>query len=158
MKPNFIPIFLIFSLVSNYNFAQDIKMCAYRDYLTEADIKKACGFSSYMSNQNAEKVVDDILSNVGLFRNFIIKECPDISNAVAATVKSSLGSFERYIIYDKAFAEELERQGYGNKHITLYDIRAELNHRYKDLRTPYRSPTLEERFNMLTKESEQTTC
>ena len=55
-----------------------------------------------------------------------------------------------------AFAEELERQGYGNKHITLYDIRAELNHRYKDLRTPYRPPTQEEKFNMLTKESPQT--
>lgn len=29
-----------------------------------------------------------------------------------------------------AFAEELERQGFGNKSITLYDIRAELNSRY----------------------------
>ncbi len=47
-------------------------------------------------------------------------------------------------------------QRYGNKQITLYDIRAELNHRYKDLRNPYRSPTLEERFNMLTKETPST--
>lgn len=83
-------------------------MCAYRDYLTEAEIQKACGFNSYMSNQQAEQVVDNILSNVGLFRNFIIKECPNISNAVAATVKSSLGSFERYIIYDKAFLERVK--------------------------------------------------
>ena len=55
-----------------------------------------------------------------------------------------------------AFADELERQGYGDRHITLYDIRAELNQRYKDLRVPFRSPTLEERFNMLTKETPQT--
>ena len=55
-----------------------------------------------------------------------------------------------------AFAEELERQGYGNKHITLYDIRAELNHRYKDLRTAYQPPTSEELFNMLIKESPST--
>ena len=47
-------------------------------------------------------------------------------------------------------------QGYGDKHITLYDIRAELNHRYKDLRTPYRSPLNEERFNMITKETPET--
>jgi hypothetical protein len=33
-----------------------------------------------------------------------------------------------------AFAEELERQGFGNKQITLYDIRSELNHMYKDNR------------------------
>lgn len=35
-----------------------------------------------------------------------------------------------------AFAEELNRQGFGNKSITLYDIRAELNNQYKDLRQP----------------------
>ncbi|XP_046966341.1 transcription elongation factor SPT6 [Vanessa cardui] len=55
-----------------------------------------------------------------------------------------------------AFAEELERQGFGNKSITLYDIRAELNSRYKDLRVSYRSPTAEEMFDMLTKESPET--
>ncbi|KAL1488885.1 hypothetical protein ABEB36_014678 [Hypothenemus hampei] len=55
-----------------------------------------------------------------------------------------------------AFAEELERQGFGNKSITLYDIRAELNCRYKDLRTPYRSANPEELFDMLTKESPET--
>jgi transcription elongation factor SPT6 len=55
-----------------------------------------------------------------------------------------------------AFAEELERQGFGNKSITLYDIRAELNHRYKDLRSPYTSPNTEELFDMLTKENPET--
>ncbi|XP_053670514.1 transcription elongation factor SPT6 [Anopheles nili] len=52
-----------------------------------------------------------------------------------------------------AFAIELERQGFGNKSITLYDIRAELNSRYKDLRTPFRSVTSEELFDYLTKET-----
>ncbi|NUN21813.1 hypothetical protein GJ616_26750, partial [Escherichia coli] len=55
-----------------------------------------------------------------------------------------------------AFAEELERQGYGDKHITLYDIRAELSCRYKDLRTPFRAPNTEEIFNMLSKETPET--
>ncbi|ENN77904.1 hypothetical protein YQE_05581, partial [Dendroctonus ponderosae] len=55
-----------------------------------------------------------------------------------------------------AFAEELERQGFGNKSITLYDIRAELNSRYKDLRTAYRPANSEELFDMLTKESPDT--
>lgn len=55
-----------------------------------------------------------------------------------------------------AFAEELERQGFGNKSITLYDIRAELNCRYKDLRTYFTSPNPEELFDMLTKESPDT--
>ncbi|ESO97932.1 hypothetical protein LOTGIDRAFT_103494 [Lottia gigantea] len=55
-----------------------------------------------------------------------------------------------------AFAVELERQGYGDKRITLYDIRAELNHRYKELRSPYRPASVEERFNMITKETPDT--
>lgn len=47
-------------------------------------------------------------------------------------------------------------QGYGQKHITLYDIRAELSKRYKDLRMAYHSPTVEECFNLLTKETPET--
>jgi len=47
-------------------------------------------------------------------------------------------------------------QGYGAKRITLYDIRAELSKRYKDLRTAYHSPTVEECFNLLTKETPET--
>lgn len=54
-----------------------------------------------------------------------------------------------------AFAVELERQGFGNKSITLYDIRSELNSRYKDLRTPYVAPSREELFDILTKETPQ---
>ncbi|PVD31669.1 hypothetical protein C0Q70_07087 [Pomacea canaliculata] len=75
----------------------------------------------------------------------------------AGALEEILESPERLKDLDlDAFAEELERQEYGDKHITLYDIRAELNQRYKDLRTPYRSPTNEERFNMLTKETPET--
>ncbi|XP_018496136.1 LOW QUALITY PROTEIN: transcription elongation factor SPT6-like, partial [Galendromus occidentalis] len=55
-----------------------------------------------------------------------------------------------------AFAVELERQGYGNKSITLYDIRAELNNRYKDLRVEYVPPEREILFNLLTKETPET--
>ena len=55
-----------------------------------------------------------------------------------------------------AFAEELERQGFGNKQITLYDIRDELNAMYKDKRKQFERPTEEEVFNMLTKETPDT--
>ena len=36
-----------------------------------------------------------------------------------------------------AFAEELERQEYGNKRTTLYDIRDELFGPYKERRSPF---------------------
>ncbi|KAI8507404.1 Transcription elongation factor SPT6 [Branchiostoma belcheri] len=75
----------------------------------------------------------------------------------AAALEEILETPERLKDLDlDAFAEELERQGFGNKSITLYDIRAELNSMYKDLRTPFRSPTVEEKFNMLTKETPET--
>jgi len=51
-----------------------------------------------------------------------------------------------------AFAVELERQGMGKRGITLYDIRNELSARYKDFRHPYRPPTIDQRFQMVTKE------
>ncbi|KAJ4440072.1 hypothetical protein ANN_08204, partial [Periplaneta americana] len=75
----------------------------------------------------------------------------------AGALEEILESPERLKDLDlDAFAEELERQGFGNKSITLYDIRAELNHRYKDLRSPYSSPNPEELFDMLTKETPET--
>ncbi len=55
-----------------------------------------------------------------------------------------------------AFAQELERQGFGKKHITLQDIRFELHHMYKDLREQYMPSNSEEVFNMVTKETPDT--
>ncbi|BHF60733.1 Transcription elongation factor SPT6 [Sparganum proliferum] len=55
-----------------------------------------------------------------------------------------------------AFAEELKRQGHGDKHITLYDIRKELNHRYRDLRFPFEPLTAEQIFSLTTHETPET--
>ncbi|XP_055593404.1 transcription elongation factor SPT6 [Uranotaenia lowii] len=75
----------------------------------------------------------------------------------AGALEEILESPERLKDLDlDAFAVELERQGFGNKSITLYDIRAELNSRYKDLRTPFKSLTTEELFDYLTKETPET--
>ncbi|XP_046421769.1 transcription elongation factor SPT6 [Neodiprion fabricii] len=75
----------------------------------------------------------------------------------AGALEEILESPERLKDLDlDAFAEELERQGFGNKCITLYDIRAELNSRYKDLRVPYQSLSAEKLFDVLTKETPET--
>uniref|UniRef100_A0A5K3FBK3 Transcription elongation factor spt6 n=2 Tax=Mesocestoides corti TaxID=53468 RepID=A0A5K3FBK3_MESCO len=55
-----------------------------------------------------------------------------------------------------AFAEELKRQDHGDKHITLYDIRKELNHRYRDLRDPFEPLTPERIFSLATHETPET--
>ncbi len=55
-----------------------------------------------------------------------------------------------------AFAEELKRQEHGDKHITLYDIRKELNHRYRDLRDSFEPLTPEQIFSLTTHETPET--
>ncbi|VDN09930.1 unnamed protein product, partial [Dibothriocephalus latus] len=54
-----------------------------------------------------------------------------------------------------AALEEI-RQGHGDKHITLYDIRKELNHRYRDLRFPFEPLTAEQIFSLTTHETPET--
>lgn len=81
-------------------------------------------------------------------------EYDDEETNPAGALEEILESPERLKDLDlDAFAVELERQGFGNKSITLYDIRAELNSLYKDFRIPYRSANSEELFDMLTKET-----
>merc|ERR1719154_482552 len=55
-----------------------------------------------------------------------------------------------------AFAEELERQGFGNKQITLYDIRGELNAMYADKRVEFVGPSDVDIFDMTNKETPDT--
>lgn len=98
---------VLFLLINILAVAQknEVKICAYREYITEKQLRSYCNNFRYSSNDKALEAVDNILKNVGLYRNFIIKECPGISNACAATIKSSSGYLERYIIYDKKFLD-----------------------------------------------------
>ncbi|KAK4315769.1 hypothetical protein Pmani_013007 [Petrolisthes manimaculis] len=84
-------------------------------------------------------------------------EYEDEEGKPAEALEEILETPERLSELDlEAFATELQNQGFGKKSTTLYDIRHELNHRYKDFRLPFRSPTPEEVFNVLTKESPET--
>lgn len=103
MNLKIIAITVLLTSLSGTIFSQSDKVCAYSGYMTVEDLNRNCSSNSYLSNQQAEEAIDNILSKVGLFRNFIIKECPNISNAVAATLRTSLGTYERYIIYDSNF-------------------------------------------------------
>jgi transcription elongation factor SPT6 len=51
-----------------------------------------------------------------------------------------------------AFADELERQEYGNKRATLYDIRDELFAPFKDHRVPFNGMSAENKFALLISE------
>jgi len=118
---------MVFFACNSYS---QMRICSYKSYMTESELRKACNNFGYSSNLEAEKVVDDILSNIGIYRNFIIKECPNISNAVAASVISSSGFLERYIIYDKQFLQRVKNTtntDWGSISILAHEIGHHLN-------------------------------
>ena len=55
------------------------------------------------SKEQAEKILDIILSTIGASKRFVLKACQNTSNAFATT-KNGI----RYIIYDKSFMNEID--------------------------------------------------
>ena len=74
-----------------------------QNFQTVEDVNDACSTLGFSTNEDAEIAVDRILDQVGLFRNFIIVECPNINNAVARNIEMEDGLKGRYILYDADF-------------------------------------------------------
>ncbi len=78
-----------------------------QNYQTIEEVDTACTQLGFMGDEEAEDAVDKILSQIGLFRNFTIQECPDINNAVAKNIDVGDGKKARYILYDNEFFEKI---------------------------------------------------
>ncbi len=65
---------------------------------------------SFASNYHAERAVDKILKPLGVKSNFVLVACPNIANAMAITFDDGL----RYIVYDNAFMEEIDKDSNTN--------------------------------------------
>ena len=75
-----------------------------RYYGGNIDTKKICQMQGYINNnKHAETVVDKILKPIGLNRNFVVMECPNIDNCFATTMAGI-----RYVVYDRAFFKKVE--------------------------------------------------
>lgn len=101
--------FLLLLLLPFAGAAQSGKStaCAYYGENSKYAQSEICNYLSFASNQHAEAVVDNILEQVGLKRNFVVMECPKIENAIAVNLPSDLGTI-RYIIYDNKFLERVD--------------------------------------------------
>jgi hypothetical protein len=77
--------------------------CRYFGYEKLKRPQEICNFLRFTSNQHAEEVVDNILKQVGLARNFVVVECPNTENCFATVVEG-----QRYIVYDGAFMKRVE--------------------------------------------------
>ena len=85
------------------NIDNDNFECHYFGFKNLTTPKEICSYFSFRSNGHAEEVVDNILRQVGLSRNFIVVECPNTENCFAAVVKG-----QRYIVYDGKFMKRVE--------------------------------------------------
>ena len=93
----------LLTALSTYSFAQsaasdttsddDDFVCHYFGFKQLRTPKEICNYLSFRSNQHAEAVVDRILKQVGLLRNFIVVECPNTENCFATVVDG-----QRYIV------------------------------------------------------------
>lgn len=103
----------LLTALSTFSFAQTSSstsdeeegafVCHYFGYKQLKTPQEICNFLSFRSNQHAEEVVDKILRQVGLLRNFVVVECPNTENCFATVVDG-----QRYIVYDGAFMKRVE--------------------------------------------------
>ncbi len=101
-----------------------------QNYQTVEEVNDACASLGFTSNEEAEIAVDRILDEFGLFRNFIIQECPDINNAVAKVIEVSEGYKERYILYDNNFFDGMNNKAqtdWASMSILAHEIGHHLN-------------------------------
>lgn len=123
-----LPIALLLALAIPL-FAQKPSICAYYGENARYNNGDICNYMKFESNDEAEKVVDGILQQVGLKRNFIVMECPNVENALAVNLPSDIGTL-RYIIYDNKFLEKVERRassGWTATSILAHEIAHHLN-------------------------------
>lgn len=95
-----------------------------------------CGQSSGCPNYDhhsipkAEKIVDVILSKIGISRTFPILECSDINNALAVSLPTKYGTI-KYIAYDYNFIKDIEYET-GTKWAVIFILAHEVGHHLHD--------------------------
>lgn len=98
MKTRFLILLSIFSF----------QLAISQKYQTIEEVSDACSQLGFAGNEAAEIAVDAILDKMGLARNFVIQECPDINNAMAKNIDIGNGKKERYILYDSEFFKRID--------------------------------------------------
>lgn len=126
----FLIILITFAITSmvGQNKANKSNYCLFSSYGSSAatDICPNVQFNAFRTDDGIEKLVNKITSLIGLKPNFILIPCPDIKNAAALLYEDNL----RYIIYDKAFLDEIAKNvksNWSNTMILAHEIGHHLN-------------------------------
>ncbi len=101
-----------------------------QNFQSVEEVNDHCSALGFMSNEEAEITVDRILDEIGLFRNFVLQECPNINNAVAKNIQTSGGEKVRYILYDNEFFNRIDQKAandWASISILAHEIAHHLN-------------------------------
>lgn len=112
MKNISLIIFITVLIIPQFSLSQSTL-----DYGNEINYVKVCNYvqaNSFSSNEEAEIVLDLILSTIGAEKRFVLKPCSNINNAVALQMSGI-----RYIFYDPAFINNISSGEFWIKFFVL---------------------------------------
>jgi Zn-dependent peptidase ImmA (M78 family) len=90
--------------------------------------KQATGFDfcialkGFNSSSEAENALDRIISSVGISKNFVVQECPNVSNAAALQVQGV-----RYIFYNQKWMSSINNSSYNGLFILAHEVGHHVN-------------------------------
>ena len=103
-----------------------------QDYGNNSDTIKLCTAlqtNNFISDAEADKALDRILSVIGASKRFVLQPCNNINNAVATSFKGI-----RYIFYDKDFMDSLDSgDNWSNLFILAHEVGHHINGHSLDL-------------------------
>ena len=94
-----------------------------QDYGNNSNALKICSAlqsNNFISDTQAERALERILSTIGASKRFVLQPCPNTNNAVATSYKGV-----RYILYDGEFMNSISN---GNNWSNLFILAHEVGH------------------------------
>ena len=76
----------------------------------------------FNSSSEAENALDRIISSVGISKNFVVQECPNVSNAAALQVQGV-----RYIFYNQKWMSSINNSSYNGLFILAHEVGHHVN-------------------------------
>lgn len=83
----------------------------FRQNVVVESIDQVCmGNQSEAADANAEAIVDEMMGQMGLNRNFTLRKCANIGNALAHIEEDENGNLTPYILYDPQWLAQMSRK------------------------------------------------
>lgn len=116
-------LYFLFILISYNSLAQELQSYA-ENSRTAEELCVAFKGNSFNTEMDANNALDQILSVVGISRNFIIRSCENIPNAMAISLKGI-----RYIYYNTEFMNQINSNSryWTNMSILAHEVGHHIN-------------------------------